>query len=254
MADASGTPTSPDNIPTYNTGVDPPSGKGFNTAMAQIQAIFTNLKAGTLASGKIAMAALNATGTPANTNFLRGDGTWTVAPTITTSTLAGGPPGSPKDGDIWIATGVDTNGTRWQFQYDAAWVTDANKWKFIGGIPFTVSDSVSFTTSNGGTYVSFPTPMSYTVVRSGVYDLISGGFAFSTTGLSSMGLGLHVNGVNQANLTAGSNIPSGSAGTLNAIPCAVAATAGQAIDLRYFSNVANTGAARSVEYLPRRII
>lgn len=35
--DATGTPTSPDNIPTYNTAGDPPSGKGFNAAMAAIQ-------------------------------------------------------------------------------------------------------------------------------------------------------------------------------------------------------------------------
>jgi hypothetical protein len=35
--DATGTPTSPDNIPTYNTAVDAPSGKGFNAAMALIQ-------------------------------------------------------------------------------------------------------------------------------------------------------------------------------------------------------------------------
>lgn len=35
--DATGTPTSPDSIPKYNTAVDPPSGKGFNAAMDQIQ-------------------------------------------------------------------------------------------------------------------------------------------------------------------------------------------------------------------------
>lgn len=35
--DATGTPTSPDNIPTYNTSVDAPSGLGFNAAMAAIQ-------------------------------------------------------------------------------------------------------------------------------------------------------------------------------------------------------------------------
>jgi hypothetical protein len=35
--DATGTPTSPDNIPTYNTAVDAPSGLGFNAAMAAIQ-------------------------------------------------------------------------------------------------------------------------------------------------------------------------------------------------------------------------
>lgn len=41
MPDASGTPTSPDNIPKYNTAADPPSGKGFNTAMDAIQAALT---------------------------------------------------------------------------------------------------------------------------------------------------------------------------------------------------------------------
>lgn len=35
--DATGTPTSPDNIPKYNTSVDAPSGLGFNAAMDQIQ-------------------------------------------------------------------------------------------------------------------------------------------------------------------------------------------------------------------------
>lgn len=35
--DATGTPTSPDSIPTYNTAVDSPSGDGFNATMAVIQ-------------------------------------------------------------------------------------------------------------------------------------------------------------------------------------------------------------------------
>jgi hypothetical protein len=35
--DATGTPTSPDSIPKYNTAVDAPSGKGFNAAMDAIQ-------------------------------------------------------------------------------------------------------------------------------------------------------------------------------------------------------------------------
>lgn len=79
MPDASGTPTSPDNIPTFNTALDPPSGKGFNTAMAQIQTIITELKAGTLPSGKIAIAGINASGTPSATTFLRGDASWAAA-------------------------------------------------------------------------------------------------------------------------------------------------------------------------------
>lgn len=39
--DATGTPTSPDSIPKYNTAVDPPSGKGFNAAMDTIQVALT---------------------------------------------------------------------------------------------------------------------------------------------------------------------------------------------------------------------
>lgn len=42
--DATGTPTSPDSLPTYNTATDKPSGNGFNAAMAQIQAAL-NLRA-----------------------------------------------------------------------------------------------------------------------------------------------------------------------------------------------------------------
>src|SRR5436309_589734 len=56
------------------------------------------------------------------TQFIRG-------PAVTTSTWAGGPPGSPKDGDIWIATAVDTGNLRWQFQ----WASATSKWHFVGG-------------------------------------------------------------------------------------------------------------------------
>jgi len=40
--DATGTPTSPDNIPTYNTSVDNPSGKGLNNIVAAIQTALSN--------------------------------------------------------------------------------------------------------------------------------------------------------------------------------------------------------------------
>jgi hypothetical protein len=70
------------------------------------------------------------------TKALRGDGTWGTTPSnkITTSSFSGGPPGSPTDGDIWIASSVDGNGTRWHFQYNAG-SASANKWEFIGGAP-----------------------------------------------------------------------------------------------------------------------
>lgn len=51
---------------------------------------------------------------------------------VTTSAFSGGPPVSPLDGDIWIGTAVDANGTRWEFQYNAG-SGSASKWEFIGG-------------------------------------------------------------------------------------------------------------------------
>jgi hypothetical protein len=53
--DATGAPTSPDNIPTYNTGADAPSGKGFNAAMAALQTALS--------------ARLSGQGTPAGGNI-----------------------------------------------------------------------------------------------------------------------------------------------------------------------------------------
>jgi hypothetical protein len=59
----------------------------------------------------------------------------------TTGLLSAGPPSSPLDGDIWIATNVDaavlpsnTLGIRWAFQYNAG-SASAYKWEFIGGAP-----------------------------------------------------------------------------------------------------------------------
>jgi hypothetical protein len=53
-------------------------------------------------------------------------------PRITNSPISGGPPLAPDEGDIWNATGVDANGTRWQFQYNPG-SASAYKWEFIGG-------------------------------------------------------------------------------------------------------------------------
>lgn len=179
MPDASGTPTSPDNIPTYNTAVDPPSGKGFNTAMAQIQTIITELKAGTLPSGKIAAnAALTGlvptanlgTGTANSTTFLRGDQTYAAPPgsKTTVSLLSGGPPGSPSDGDIWIATAVDANGTRWQFQYNAG-SASAFKWEFIGGPRYGTTIATSEATTSTSPVDLATVGPNVTLARSGDY-------------------------------------------------------------------------------------
>lgn len=90
--DATGTPTSPDNIPTYNTAVDAPSGKGFNAAMAAIQtALNARVSAPSgIATGEVPVwngttwarsttthiSASSLAASPAITTFLRGDSSW----------------------------------------------------------------------------------------------------------------------------------------------------------------------------------
>lgn len=85
---------------------------------------------------------------------------------ITTSPISGGPPGSPNDGDIWIATGVDGAGARWSFQYNAG-SASAYKWEFIGGPPITADNAaqVSGITST----VDIPLDPNLTAPRAGDY-------------------------------------------------------------------------------------
>lgn len=90
--DATGTPTSPDNIPTYNTAVDAPSGKGFNAAMAAIQTALNarvSAPAG-IATGEVPVwngttwarstttriSASSLAASPSINTFLRGDSSW----------------------------------------------------------------------------------------------------------------------------------------------------------------------------------
>lgn len=104
--DATGTPTSPDSIPKYNTAVDPPSGKGFNAAMDAIQVALTARttaladkvdKPAGIADGeaavwdsttstwkrssveRIGVTSLGS-GTASTDTFLRGDGAWARTP------------------------------------------------------------------------------------------------------------------------------------------------------------------------------
>jgi hypothetical protein len=90
----------------------------------------------------------------ATTSFVTGR-----SPKITTSVLSGGPPGSPSDGDIWIATAVDANGTRWHFQYNAG-SASAYKWEFLGGPPinyYKPSSTTDTITSIQPTFANLPT-------------------------------------------------------------------------------------------------
>ena len=99
-----------------------------------------------------------------------------TGPTITTSTLSGGPPSSPQDGDLWFATGIGSGGQRWQFQYDASEAT-ASKWKFVGGAALTASDRSGTGRQNtvNNTWEIITGMPSITIVRAGQYQWRFGG-------------------------------------------------------------------------------
>jgi hypothetical protein len=103
---------------------------------------------------------------------LLGDGTWGRG--LTTRAVSLGPPANPVDGDVWVATGVGANASRWQFQYDATWATDAFKWKFIGGPPLMLSEDASLTTTSSaastGSGAGNPAVTTFTAPRAGVYQ------------------------------------------------------------------------------------
>jgi len=117
--DATGAPTSL-GIRKYNTSADAPSGLGFNGAMDDIDVLL---------AARITKPATPGT----NAGLIWSGAAWVAGPKTTTSTMAGGPPGAPVTGDIWIATAVDAAGTAWMFQYDSTQAT--YKWVFIGGAP-----------------------------------------------------------------------------------------------------------------------
>jgi hypothetical protein len=103
-------------------------------------------------------------------------------PKTTTSTLAGGPPGSPVDQDIWIATAVDANGTRWAFQYNAG-SASAFKWEFIGGAPTSAEVLTSETTASTADTDLATVGPSITLPRAGDY-LYSFDVQMANTGVS----------------------------------------------------------------------
>jgi hypothetical protein len=92
---------------------------------------------------------------------------------ITTSPMSGGPPASPADGDIWIATNVDSSGLRWQFQYAAAAPT--YKWAFIGGSMMQggPSGTIALATTQT-TPIDVTGGPTITIPRSGIYDFAFG--------------------------------------------------------------------------------
>jgi hypothetical protein len=183
--DATGAPT-PLGIPKYNTSADAPSGLGFNAAMDALDALISArvTKPVGIATGQIPVWN-GSTFVAKNTSQ------------ITTSALSGGPPASPNDGDIWIATAVDANGARQAFQYNAG-SGSALKWEFIGGFSQVVSPVGSITTASA-VPVDLTGGPTLTLARAGDYTVEFGdNMTLQVAGLNNMTTLLNVAGVNQS--------------------------------------------------------
>jgi hypothetical protein len=148
---------------------------------------------------------------------------------VSVSTFAGGPPASPVDGQIWVATNV-TNGRRWRFQWDAA----GAKWRFLGGAALVMQGGSAGTSSTS--YASLSSAVSYTVVRSGVYDL-EWSADFSHTIASALSyLALFYNGSLVWEAGPAQNVSAGQGGDIGMFVPDLAMTAGNVVDLRAKTN------------------
>lgn len=106
------------------------------------------------------------------------------APKTTVSTMAGGPPGTPADGDIWIARGITTAGgsesVTWQFVYDSA----NTVWRFIGGPPMIAASTATFQNTVDSTWEYVSGSPSITAPRSGAYMFQIDGIFFGDNGVN----------------------------------------------------------------------
>jgi hypothetical protein len=86
---------------------------------------------------------------------------------IFSSPLSDGPPSNPVDGQVWIATHVDTNGVCWMFRYNAD-SSSPYKWEFIGGSPKRdeITSQAGTTNWQTGEYLDGPT---VSIARAGDY-------------------------------------------------------------------------------------
>jgi hypothetical protein len=142
---------STDFTPYYQPQTSTSDGSKFDNMLAYLQTILNGLDQGNFAAGQ----------------------------KRTISTIATGPPGSPADGDIWVATAVDANGVRWHFQYNAG-SASAYKWEFIGG-PAIAVDVVTGEATASATNVDLATVQSFTLPRAGDWDVLFGATTANTT-------------------------------------------------------------------------
>lgn len=175
------------------------------------------------------------------------------APRVVTSAMSGGPPASPVDGDIWIASAVDGNGTRWQFQYNAG-SASAYKWEFIGGAPLLSSNGNAFNLTGDSAWHVLDTALNITVSRPGDY-VVGGGWQLGGN-IGSAGIAESGVGINAAiqELVAYVSLPASSFGTLTSMPFLCGAlAANDIVSIMYSANQAYAVLNRSISLTPKRV-
>lgn len=175
---------------------------------------------------------------------------------VTVSTMAGGPPGSPADKDVWVATAVDALGTRWAFQYNAG-SGSAFKWEFIGGSAVSTYVATLENTSSG-TFVDLATVgPSVTIARAGDYTFDFGltAVAIATGGGNGQGV-LFKNGAANFGLIATVNMDNiNSAANSTSMRQPITAAAADTYKVRYAitNGVSTSFQQRSLSVTPVRI-
>lgn len=171
-----------------------------------------------------------------------------------TQAISLGPPTAPQDGDIWIATTVDANGTRWAFQYNAS-SASAYKWEFIGGPPMyhqvVTNEGANFNNAWGNLATDGPV---VTLTRAGDYTAVGTAKGILGAGADNLFLGIANGNNNPAFSLAGTVRTAGDSMPLTAQGVFASIAAGTTIKLRYQGgNQVNNWSNRSLFVTPTRI-
>lgn len=126
----------------------------------------------------------------------------------TRSALSGGPPASPGEGDLWIATGIDADGTEWLFKYNSSETT--YKWKFLGGSAQGFYGAMVASLTPASTWV---TVKALALARAGDYQ-VRGGFrlTFNSTVAHNILAGIAITSPGATNVSSSLTVPAGAGG------------------------------------------
>jgi hypothetical protein len=121
-----------------------------------------------------------------NAQYLYTGSAWIVAggaPLVTRGLFASGPPGTPNDGDVWIATDSLTNPTFvWTFRFNNG-ASGTYKWELTGGAPALILIDTQETLSTSGLAADLATVgPQITIGRGGDYEVEWGAVLSDQTG------------------------------------------------------------------------